>query len=190
MAAQKKKVVSDNTAPAVQVAEVNAPVAKRANMTFDDTVLVNVQSNTFGELIYINSRNGDRVSWSEFGDIQTMTMGDLRAMRGTQRGFFENNWIYIKEVLGPDYEDATPEDVYRALTVTQYYKDIIDPDNFNAIFRMDNDELRRRVSMMSDGAKMNLVVAANEAIKRGKLDSLKKIRILEELLGCELTELQ
>lgn len=195
MAAQKKtsgtkkavenKAVSQSSHVDTQVAETST--AKKV-FKFDDSVLVNVQSNVFGELIYTNPRNGDTVRWPEFGDTQPMTIGDLRAMRGTQRNFFENNWIFIKEVLDAGYEDATPEDVYKALMVSQYYKDILDPENFNSIFRMDDDEMVRRVRMMSDGAKMNLIVASNEAIVRGKLDSLRKIKLLEDLLNCDLMD--
>lgn len=189
MATNKKpstKKVED--AERVEVTEPTTSIKPKV-WKFDDTVLIDVQSNVFGKLVYLNPRSGMEVKWEEFGDVQPMTMGDLRAMRSSQRQFFENNWVYVKSVAEPDYEDAKPEDVYKALMVAQYYKDVIEPDNFNSIFRMDDKELERRVNMMSDGAKMNLVVACNEAIRRGKLDSIKKVRILEKALGCELLEL-
>ena len=155
----------------------------------NDTVTVNVQSNVFGELIYVDDRSGANVKWHEFGDVQPMSLGDLRVMRNTQRAFFSNNWIFVKEILDDGYEELTAEDVYKNLMVAQYYKDVLNPDNFNSIFRMDEDEMRVAVGRMSNGARMNLVVACNDAIRRGKLDSLRKIRVLEEILGCELMEL-
>lgn len=199
MATQKKaqpakrttKAVTNAAAETVDIDHVkDGNIMKPRQIKFDDSVLVNVQSNVFGELIYENTRTGDKVIWKEFGDIQPMTIGDLRSMRSTQRSFFENNWVYIHDVVDMDYEDAKPEDVYKYLMISQYYKDVIDPDHFNDIFRMDEDEIRRRVGLMSDGAKMNLVVAANEAIARGRLDSLRKIKTLEEMLGCELASMQ
>lgn len=185
-ATKKAEIIENNEVTDTEEAVVTPKVK---NWKFDDTVLIDVQSNVFGKLVYLNPRSGMEVKWEEFGDIQTMTMGDLRAMRSSQRQFFENNWVYVKSVADFEYEDAKPEDVYKALMVSQYYKDVIEPDNFNSIFRMDDKELERRVSMMSDGAKMNLVVACNEAIRRGKLDSIRKVRILERVLGCELLEL-
>ena len=168
----------------------HAVVAKKRDYKFPDHVMIAVQSNTYGELIYVNQRTGARVSWQEIGDVQPVPMGELRDMRNTQRGFFSNNRIFIVGVEDEDYCDASPEDVYKALMVTQYYKDVIDPNNVNAIFNLDPNELRIRLNRMSDGAKTNFVVAANEAIRRGRLDSLKKIRVIEECLGCELIEIQ
>ena len=174
----------------VQVAEVSesVPAPKKA-VKLNDTVTVNVQSNVFGELIYSDNRSGANVRWNEFGDVQPMTIGDLRAMRNTQRAFFSNNWIFVKEVLDDEFEDVTPEEIYKNLMVSQYYKGVLNPDNFNSIFRMDESAIREHVGMMSSAAKMNLIVASNDAIRRGKLDSLRKIRVLEEVLGCELVEL-
>lgn len=164
---------------------VEKPIKKKA-VKLDDSVLVNVKSNAYGTLYFKNPRTGDETNWSHFGDTQTVTMGDLRAMKGTQRAFYEKQWIYIVNVEDEEYSDVTPDEVYKALMVSQYYKNIVDPDNFNQIFTMSEAKLRERVEMMSSGAKMNLVVASNTAILNGTLDSLKKIKLLEELLGCEL----
>lgn len=172
------------------VVDTTPTPSSRASVKLDDTVLIDVQSNVFGHLTYRNQRTGDKVRWEEFGDIQPMAMGDLRIMRNTQRRFFENNWIFVKGVVDAGYEDVTPEDVYKALMVSQYYKGVLDPDNFNDIFVMDIDDMKIMVGRMSDGAKSNLVVAANDAIRDGILDSVKRIRMLEELLGCDLGDLE
>lgn len=186
--ATAKKTTKSTKKAVVETAETPVP-SSRAAIKLDDTVLIDVQSNVFGGLIYQNQRTGDIVRWSEFGDIQTMTMGDLRVMRSTQRRFFENNWIFIKGIVDVGYDDATPEDVYKALMVSQYYKGVLDPDNFNEIFTMDIDDMAEIVNRMSDGAKSNLIVAANDAIQTGKLDSVKRIHLLEELLACDLSDL-
>lgn len=183
-------VVIETEEKAVIKEPVQAPVPKKRDYKFPDHVMVAVQSNTYGELIYVNQRTGARVSWKEIGDVQPVPMGELRDMRNTQRGFFSNNRIFIVGVEDEEYSEAAPEDVYKALMVSQYYKDVIDPNNFNSIFGLEPHELRIRLNRMSDGAKTNLVVAANEAIRRGRLDSLKKIRVIEECLGCELIEIQ
>ena len=177
------------TSAAAEVTTVKEAPKKR-DYKFPDHVMVSVQSNTFGELIYVNPHNGTKVSWSELGDVQPMPMGELRAMRNTQRGFFSNNRIFVLGIEEEGYEDALPEDVYKSLMVSQYYKDIIDPDNFHDLFRLDVNELRDRLYRLGDGAKTNVVVAANEAIKSGRLDSIRKIQVIEECLGCELIDIQ
>lgn len=167
------------------VAQEVKPVPKKA-VKLDDTVLVNVKSNTYGQLFFRNPRTGDATEWSHFGDTQTLTMGDLRAMKGSHRAFYENQWIYILGIEDSGYEDVTPDDIYKTLMVSQYYKNVLDPDNFHQIFSWSEAKIRERVAMMSSGAKLNLVVAANTAVQNGTLDSLKKIKTLEDVLGCEL----
>ena len=192
--ATRNSTAKKTTSPAKKIAEdvvsvetTKAPVVKKA-VKLDDSVLISVKSNTFGGLLFVNPRTGDKTEWSGCGDVQTLTMGDLRAMKGTQRAFFENQWIFIVGVDESGYDDVTAEDIYKNLMVTQYYKNILDPDNFIEIFSWEPHRIKETISMMSDGAKMNLVVAANTCIEDGTLDSLRKIQVLEECLGCELTK--
>lgn len=187
----KKAVATDVADVAVETVDV-APTkaAKKKDLNFPDHVMVGIQSNTYGELIYLNRRTGARITWATIGEVQPVPMGELRDMRNTQRGFFVNNRIFVTGVQDEEYSDATPEDVYKALMVSQYYKDTIDPDDFNKIFTLSEYELRERLERMGSGAKTNFIVAANEAIRRGRLDSLRKIRTIEECLGCELIQIQ
>ncbi len=162
--------------------------ASSEKMRLDDSALIRVKSNTFGTLIYINKRTGDRTEWSGFGDEQLVTMADLRAMKGTQNAFFSDNMIVITGCQDPRYTDVTPGDIYDALLVSRYYKNILDPDRFDTIFSMSDSEIRERVGYLTSNAKLNLVVALNRAVQSGQLDSLRKIRLFEELLGCELAQ--
>lgn len=183
-----KRTTSPAKKETVENVESTVVTSPKKSVKLDDSVLISVKSNTFGGLLYVNPRTGDKTEWNGCGDVQTLTMGDLRAMKGTQRAFFENQWIYIVGVDEAGYEDVTAEDIYKSLMVTQYYKSVLDPDNYVEMFSWEPYRIKEVVSMMSDGAKMNLVVAANTSIEDGTLDSLRKIQVLEECLGCELTK--
>ena len=74
-----KKAQSTNTTASKVAAPVKAEV-KPAVLKLDDGVLLNVRSNVYGGLVYINSRTGDKYEWNEFGDVQQLTAGDLRAL--------------------------------------------------------------------------------------------------------------
>lgn len=155
-------------------------------LKLDDSVLLNVRSNVYGGLIYINSRTGDKYEWSEYGDVQQLTAGDLRAMKGSQRSFFQNQWIIIDSIADSGYEDVTRDEIYKALMVSQYCDGLVDLEDFDDVFALSPDELRRLIAKMSDGSRLNLLVAANTAIANGTLDSLRTIQTLESCLGCEL----
>lgn len=164
--------------------------ARPAKVRLDDSALIRVKSNTYGQLIYINKRTGDRTEWKRFGEEQSVTMGDLRAMKGTQLPFFADNMIIITGCDDERYPDLTPAEIYDALLVSRYYKKAIDPSNFGDILAADEDDIRQRISQMSGNARTNLVVALNTAIRNGTLDSIRKVKLFESLLGCELASLQ
>ena len=182
--------VETAVSPAKEETAAPAKPGQPAKVRLDDSVLIRVKSNTYGQLIYVNKRTGDRTEWSRFGEEQSVTMGDLRAMKGTQLPFFSDQMIVVTGCDDERYPDLTPAEIYDALLVSRYYKNIVDPDNFGRIFSASEDETRQWVSQMSSNARMNLIVALNAAIRNGTLDSLRKIKLFEELLGCELATLQ
>lgn len=183
---KKATASAPKTAPAAEVQKEPVAAPKSTVPKLDDSTLVIVKSNVFGELLYINPRTGDRFIWKDCGDVQDLSVGDIRAMKGTQRVFFENQWVVLAGIDEAGYEDVSVEDIYKSLMLSQYYKNIVDPDNYTEIFSWSLDKMKAVVNTMSSASKMNLVVAANTCIANGTLDSLKKIRTLEECLGCEL----
>ena len=140
--------------------------------------IVDVKNGTHGSLIYHSNRSlGYTVEWSEFGEVQQIEFGELVAMRGSQRRFFEQNWILI--------EDA---EILKKLGVDRYYINALTTDNFDSVFKMSADEIKEKVSKMSDGLKESIRLRAVELIKSGELDSLSAIKALGEVLGCDLNE--
>lgn len=187
--AKKASVPKAQEVPAVEVAQVQETVsaapAKQA-LKLEDSMLINVKSNVFGELLYINKRTGDSTKWNDSGDVQTLSVADIRSMKGNQRAFFENQWVYLDSIEDPGYEDVSSEDIYKALLLSQYYRNMVNPDNYTEIFNWDISRMKQAVMSMSSASKLNLTVAANTCIANGTLDSLKKIKALEECLGCTL----
>ncbi len=157
---------------------------KRVRIT--DDIQIRVKSNYYGTLFFKNKRTGDSVEWKNPGEIQSVTMGDLKAMRAEQAQFFKNQWVVILGVA--EYEDcrATCEDIFKALTIEQFYQNYIEPTDYRIICGWSEKEIAERVAMLTTGARENLVVALNTYIKDGTLDSLRRIRAFEEALGCKL----
>lgn len=182
------ELIQESAVDAAATAAENPKPKKNERVRLDDSALIRVKSNTFGKLIYINKRTGDKTEWTHHGEEQSVTMADLRAMKGNQNNFFADNMIIITGCEDDRYEDVEPADIYDALLVSKYYKNFIDPDKFGTLFKMSDAEIKSRVSQLSSNGKLNLVVALNTAINNGTLDSLRKIRLFEELLGCELAD--
>lgn len=122
------------------------------------------------------------------GEIQVMSMRDLREMKSEQVGFFQNQWIIVLGVAPGEKCKATPEDIYKALIVSQYYTNFINPADFEDVCHWSDSEIERRVSMLSDGAKSNLAVAISGYIQNGQLDSIKKIKAFSKALDCDFRD--
>lgn len=157
-----------------------------SNVKIDDSTLIRVKSNVFGQLIYVNAKTGDSTIWNKAGEVQTMTINDLRAMKSNQSTFFANQWIVILGVDNDEETKVSPADIYKALGIIGYYKNIVDPSNFEVVCGWTKEEITSNIKLMTESAKVNLVVALNEYISRGVLESLSKIRAFERALGCEL----
>ena len=79
--------------------------------------MVTVVCNTIGGATYISKKaSGYIVEWEDFGSEEYMELGELVAMRNTDRRFFEDNWITLEDT---DEYDAMQ--LYEFLKVAKYY---------------------------------------------------------------------
>ena len=163
-----------------------APIKKK--IKFSDDTLISVKSNVFGTLIYINHKTGDEVRWDNFGETQTLSVGDLRAMKAKQLAFYKENWIVFEgiEDSSEEYEDIDVQDIYDVLQVSQYYKNYLCPNDLNEVFNWTTTEMRNKIPRMTKSVREAIAIRANELITEGILDSMSKVKTLEEILNCQL----
>lgn len=155
-------------------------------VSIGDGVVVKVRSGFYGKLYYTNPRSGEPFAWNQVGEVQLLTIGDLRAMKAQCLGYFKNQWLVILGCANENECSATPSEICRHLAVEHYYKDYIDPVDFAKVCNWPNGEIVEKISLLGEGAKQNLIVALKEFIKNGKLDSISKIKEFEKALDCVL----
>ena len=120
---------------------------------------------------------GYTVEWEAFGDVQEMEYRELVSMRGNQRRFFEENWILIDDPA-----------IIKKLGVERYYKNSLTTDNFNDVFTMPADEIKKIVPTLPGGTKDAIASEAKKKIETGELDSRSAIKALEDSLSVELED--
>lgn len=152
----------------------------------DDTALINVKSNVFGELIFVDPVTKAKVRWIRCGEVLQLPLAMLRNMKNGAVKFFTNQLVIITGFADENAEKYEVADIYKALYISQYYEDILDPTDYDDICSWTPAVIRQKVPMLSKGAKGKLVVALNTYIEKGVLDSLKAIKTFEEVLGCDL----
>lgn len=165
---------------------INKPTKVAKPIKIEDGASIKVKSGFYGVLHYKNPRSGEKFIWQHIGDIQFLSMSDLRAMKAQNVGYFKNQWLVIMGVSDDSNSKATPADIYKALAIDIYYKNFIDPNTFSDVCSWNNDDIVEKISMLSEEARKNLIVALNGFIEDGTLDSRKKIKVFEQALNCEL----
>lgn len=154
-------------------------------ISIPEDTLIKVKSGFYGKLYYKNLVTHERFVWEHQNETQIMSLRELRAMKGAQPAFFKNQWVVIAGIADGEDCVASPYDICKALGVTEYYKNFIDPSKFDIVCSWGEAEIADKISMMSPGARENLIIALNELIKKGKLDSIRKIKAFENALGCD-----
>lgn len=182
----KEVDISDVMAVADEPTIIDLKKTSAGIVHIEDTALINVKSNVFGELIFIDPITKAKFKWSQCGEVLQLPLAMLRNMKNSAVKFFTNQLVIITGFADEGNEKYEVADIYKALYITQYYKDILDPTNYGEICSWTPTEIKQKVSMLSKGSKGKLVVALNTYIEKGILDSLKAIKTFEEVLGCDL----
>ena len=182
----KEVDMSDVMAVADEPMAIDLQKTTPGAVRLDDTALINVKSNVFGELIFVDPVTKAKVRWVQCGEVLQLPLAMLRNMKNGAVKFFTNQLVIITGFADENAEKYEVADIYKALYISQYYKDILDPTNYDDICSWTPAVIKQKVPMLSKGAKGKLVVALNTYIKKGVLDSLKAIKTFEEVLGCDL----
>lgn len=151
---------------------------KYKRRTYNNNDIVAVTNNTRGTLVYVSKRmQGYEIVWRQYGDTEYMEFGELLSMRNSAKSFFENNWVTFDD-----------KDVIVALGVENFYKCVLDVDNFDSMFNLPPQELQAQISLMTNGMKETVALRAAELIEDGTIDSRKTIKSLEVALKRKLLE--
>lgn len=139
--------------------------------------IVAVRNGCQGRLIYKSPKTGEVFRWEEFGDVQDMELGELRNVRGANKKFFQKNWFMFDEPWVIDY-----------LGVGQFYKSALTIDEFDELFTLSPEDIKKRLENVSEGQKRAVGYRARMLIAEDAIDSNKVIAALEQALGTQLVD--
>lgn len=144
-----------------------------------------LMSNVQGTLVYVSRKTHYKEEWNHMGDVAYFEYAELVTMRNSNRKFFENNWVIIK-----DTDDYTAEEIYYNLGIDKYYKNTMEFNSLDDIFDKSVTEIRKIIPTFSKGYKENIASRALQLIKENdkRLDSNAKVKALEETLGYNLRD--
>lgn len=163
------------------VAEASAPKATVAELPRDLYVPC-VSMVRSGRLIYASKRQmGYSVIWRNYMDTQYIELAELMAMRSSDPMFFSENWIVIDDEF--EHKDA----VVQKLRIKNMYANTPNMLELERLFVLPVDEMVHKIKSMSTSLKESVHLHAKEAVENGTLDSMKRIKAIENVLGKSIT---
>lgn len=161
--------------PAAEVSETTKkPVVTKE---IDPNQIITVRNGFQGRLVYKSKRTGERWSWESFGAEQDMELSELKNARNSNKKYFINNWFMFDEDWVIDY-----------LGMRQYYKNSLNIQDFDQLFKKPVGEIEDIISKLSEGQRKSVAYRAKQLIAEEEIDSNRVINTLEKCLGVELVE--
>lgn len=179
-----KKTVStkpaDNVEAVVVEEKIEKPVEKKAvvmeKKKFEPDDLIPCVSITSGELLMIGERTKFLYRWADRGDVQEVEYQDLIYAARSNSGFVFKPRFTIQD---EDFLEQNP-------AVKERYETMYTVKDFTDILKLSVPAMKKTIMELPDGAKESIKSMASTMISNGTLDSVSKIKALDEIFDTNM----
>ena len=177
----------ENTAPVVDAKRIVEPPVVENTPTVEETIVkeprkfvadeyIKCVSITSGELMMIGEKTKSLYKWADRGDDQDVEYQDLiYAVRANSGFVFKPRFIIEDE----DFLDQNP-------SVKAKYESMYTLDDIKDVLALDPQSMKQTILSLPEGAKDSIKSIAATMIADGTLDSVTKIKILDEIFDTQL----
>lgn len=172
-----KTMQKRNVTEEVQPKEDNIQAtATKEKKVFQQSDGIQCHSVVQGGLFYEGSKTGMLYSFSDYGDVTEIEYRDLVAAVRTKSEYVYNPYFII------DDEDFIAE----FPAISKFYEDQVSIKDLKAILDKDTSDMVSAIKMLPKTAIESLKKIAATQVANGHLDSVRKIKALDELFGTDL----
>lgn len=167
---------SDNESNAMD----NSKIAKKtvAKKTYSNTDGIPCSSIFPGELMINGLRTGSLYRWVNYGDIIDVEYQDLiAAIRAANP---------ISAVMKPYFIILDDEIVEQNPSIKKLYSTLYKDTDLKEILNTSPDNIKKIIPTLPAGAIEALKTIASTMVSNGTLDSINKIKVLDEVFGTQL----
>lgn len=134
------------------------------------------RSVTYGELLLTGTKSKLLYTWANYGDVTEMEFQDLQALRSTKSTYlFKPRFIIEDEELVAQW----------GKDLGNIYDDIVMMD-VEEMFNLPLNQFKSKLKKAPAGIQQAVKNVAGEKILNGSLDSLAKIKAIDDILGTDL----
>jgi hypothetical protein len=174
-----KNTVENTEIEAVEETVVETKKAKatvKAPKKYAPDEMIPCRSITYGELLLTGTKSKMLYTWANYGDVTEMEFQDLQALKSTRSSYLFKPRFIIED---PELVEQWSNDLGKM------YKEIVDID-VEDMFRLPLNQFKAKLKKAPAGVQQAVKNVAGEKILNGTLDSLAKIRAIDEILGTDL----
>lgn len=179
MATKKETVTEEIVETAVQEDSIvkEAPSVKKTTIRkFAPDDMITCRSITYGELLLTGTKSKLLYSWSNYGDTTEVEFQDLQALKSTRSSYlFRPRFVIEDEELAEQWSKDLGD----------MYKEIVHVD-VEDLFKLPLNQFKAKLKKAPKGVQQAVKNIAGEKIMNGSLDSLSKIKAIDEILGTDL----
>ena len=159
----------------VKASKAKKPTPKEVRK-YAPTDMITCRSITYGELLLPGAKSKTLYTWANYGDKTEMEFQDLQALKSTRSSYlFKPRFIIEDDELVEQWRGD----------LGKIYDDIIATD-VEAMFKLPANQLKAKLKKAPVGIQQAVKNLAGEKIMNGSLDSLAKIKAIDEVLGSDL----
>lgn len=169
------EAVEVKTEETIETKTASAATPKKEVRKYAMDEVIPCRSVTYGELIVEGKKSKMTYSWANYGDVTPVEYGDLQALRSTRSNF----------LLRPRFVIEDPELVEQWTELKPLY-DKLEEADVDDLFDLPIGRFRSRLEKAPAGIKQLVKNIASAKVMDGSLDSLAKIKAIDEILGTDL----
>lgn len=177
-----EEIVVEQNAENSNEETVDAPVEVKEPKKFKDTDAIECVSIVAGELGMIGIKSNINYRWSGRGDKTEVEYQDLVAAIRSGKKHISEPYFIIKD---NDFLAQFPQ-------IDKIYASMYSYNDLRDVFKLDASKMRSVIKNLPSGAKESIKNIASSMISKGQLDSIQKIKVLDEIFDTKfmlMTEL-
>ena len=152
------------------------PTPKPKTRKFEPTETIPCRSVCYGELILEGYKSKILYTWANAGDYADVEFQDLQALQSRKSAFLTKPLFIIED------EDLVEQ--WGSMLKPIYEK--IEEADMEELLKLPVTQLKKKLKVLPEGFRDSVKSMAAAKIVSGELDSLNRIKAIDEVLGTEL----
>lgn len=149
---------------------------KKTVRKFEPTETIPCRSICYGELVLEGYKSKILYTWANCGDYADVEYQDLQALQSRKSAFLTKPLFIIED------EDLVEQWGHMLKPIY----DKIEEADLEQLLKLTPSQLKKKLKVLPEGFKESVKTMAAAKIISGELDSLNRIKAIDEVLGTEL----